>query len=302
MKTRIQNFLILTGVFFLFAAPTISFDALFPSHIKLPDHIKTIAVIDRSIREGKIINLLERGVTGEGIGQDASAAQKSIDGLIDQINSKGEVQIIPTNIRLKQTAKPGAMAEIMTSSHIEEICTEYNADAVLSLDFFDTDRMDGYIEAKLGFRLCDLTTNTIIDEYNFSRGAKMNIKEPNVLDLISEMIYSDPIMQISYDAGRNYGQRIMPYWLRVDRKYYKKSKRNKDFAEGARMMEVNDWDAAIQSFEISILSNKRKTQGGSAHNLAVILKFAAITKKQKNIPKWHGENIKTKTQKSIPKY
>ncbi len=125
----------------------------------------------------------------------------------------------------------------------------------------------------------------------------MNIKEPNAFNIISEMIYSDPIMQISYDAGRNYGQRIMPYWLRVDRKYYKKSKRNKDFAEGARMMEVNDWDAAIQAFEISILSNKRKTQGRSAHNLAVIYEIRSDYNKAKEYSQMAWGKYKNKDSK-----
>ena len=270
MKSRIKNILILSAAFFLFVAATISFDALIPSAVRLPNHIKKIAVIDRSARERKIINILEGGITGEGIGQDESAAQRSIEGLIDQVNSNSDIELIPTNFRMKLETKPGNLPIAMPWALIKGICLEHNADAVLSLEFFDTDRMEEYIEAKLGFRLYDLKTKSIIDEYNLGQTAKINPQEPTVLNIINGSIFNNPIMQLSYDAGRSYGQRITPYWLRVNRKYYKKSKGDKDFAEGARMMEVNDWDAAIRSFKISILSSKRKTQGRSAHNLAVI--------------------------------
>ena len=90
------------------------------------------------------------------------------------------------------------------------------------------------------------------------------------MNIINTNYISNPLMQLSDDAGINYGQRISPYWQRVSRIYYKKGRRDKDLAQGARMMEVNDWDAAIASFETSIKSKKRKTQARSAHNLAVV--------------------------------
>ena len=41
-------------------------------------------------------------------------------------------------------------------------------------------------------------------------------------------------------------------------------------AEGARMMEVNNWDAAIESLTRAYNTGRRKTKGRAAHNLAVI--------------------------------
>ncbi|MCK4921937.1 MAG: hypothetical protein KAS71_12890 [Bacteroidales bacterium] len=270
MKIRIKNLVIYTGIFFLFAAPSISFDALFPSELKLPDHIKTIAIIDRSIREDKLVNILEGGITGEGIGQDRVAARKCLDGLIDLVNNNIHISFVRTNIEMTLDSKPGNMADLLSLAHLKGICMENEADAVLSLEYFDTDRRGEFIDVKLGFRIYDLRSNAVIEEYNFSRSGRIHLLENNLVNIINTTYISNPIMQLSYDAGRNYGQRISPYWQRVSRIYYKKGRRDKDLAQGARMMEVNDWDAAIASFKTSINSKKRKTQARSAHNLAVV--------------------------------
>ena len=41
-------------------------------------------------------------------------------------------------------------------------------------------------------------------------------------------------------------------------------------AEGARMMEVNDWDAAIDAFSLAIEHGHLKTKGRASHNLAIV--------------------------------
>ncbi|NQU33800.1 MAG: hypothetical protein HQ521_11235, partial [Bacteroidetes bacterium] len=122
MKKRIKNILILSGLFFLFAAPSISFDALFPASIKFPDHIKTIAVIDRSAREGKLINVLEGGITGEGIGQDKAAARRSINGLIDQVDGNIHISFVKTGIEMTVNSKPGNMASLLPLDQLKGIC------------------------------------------------------------------------------------------------------------------------------------------------------------------------------------
>ncbi|MCF8378644.1 MAG: DUF6340 family protein [Bacteroidales bacterium] len=270
MKTQIKNSLILLLTFFIFAAPSISFDALFPASLRFPEHIKTIAVIDRSARNTKLINILEGGITGEGIGQDRFAGQKCIDGLIDQVDDNIHIRFIRTNIEMITEGKPGNMAPLLPTADLKGICLEYNADAVLSLEYFDTDRNGEFIDAKLGFRIYDLASNSVIEEYKFSKSGRINSYDNNLINIINTAVESDPVIYLSYDAGRAYGKRITPYWQRVTRTYYKKGGRDKDLAQGARMMEVNNWEAAIASFEISMERKKRKTQGRSAHNLAVV--------------------------------
>lgn len=41
-------------------------------------------------------------------------------------------------------------------------------------------------------------------------------------------------------------------------------------AEGARMMEANDWDHAIEALNRALENGHRKIKGRAAHNLAVV--------------------------------
>ena len=80
----------------------------------------------------------------------------------------------------------------------------------------------------------------------------------------------DAMKNASYIAGTLYGKRITPFWIRAKRDYYKRSKRDPKMAEGARMMEVNNWNAAIEAFQLAIEHGHRKTKGRAAHNLSVV--------------------------------
>ena len=78
------------------------------------------------------------------------------------------------------------------------------------------------------------------------------------------------IQEASFAAGIVYGERITPSWIRIDRDYFRKSKGDPYMAEGARMMEVNDWDSAIEALETAVETGHPKTKGRAAHNLAVV--------------------------------
>jgi tetratricopeptide (TPR) repeat protein len=93
----------------------------------------------------------------------------------------------------------------------------------------------------------------------------------SVRDAINQLVgKSSAIRDVSYKAGRLYGQRITPSWYRVTRIYYKKAKRNPDLEEGARWMEANNWENAIESLEKAVENGDRKSRGMAAHNLAVV--------------------------------
>ncbi|HLF33297.1 MAG TPA: DUF6340 family protein, partial [Cyclobacteriaceae bacterium] len=81
---------------------------------------------------------------------------------------------------------------------------------------------------------------------------------------------NEAINQASYNSGEIYARRITPAWYTVERIYYKRSKHDQDLAEGARMMEINDWDQAIESLDRAVKNGKRKTRGRAAHNMAVV--------------------------------
>lgn len=270
MKTRLIHLVIYSAVFMLCGAPSISFDAKFPAQKPLPEHIKTIAIIDRSARESKLANIIEGGITGEGIGQDKEASRRLLDGITAQLTNSGRYSIIRTNEEMVIKQGPREFSAPLTVAEIKGYCIKYKADAVLSLEYFDTDHIADRMVAHIGVRIYDGVKNEIIEEFTFTNSINIARRNDDIINLVTNFTSREVIMNLSYDSGIMYGQRISPYWLRVVRKYYKRSKGNNDFAYGARMMEVNDWDPAIQAFETCIGDKNRKTLGRASHNLAVI--------------------------------
>ena len=137
------------------------------------------------------------------------------------------------------------------------------------------------MRAKLGVRIYDLATKSIIDEYAFNHSIYAEHRNPELINLVNSYFNEDLIKNLSYEAGVIYGQRIAPYWIRITRQYYNRPKRFDNLAFGARMMEVNDWDAAIPALEEATNSRKRKVQGRAAHNLAVIYEILGNYEKAK---------------------
>jgi tetratricopeptide (TPR) repeat protein len=176
---------------------------------------------------------------------------------------------------------PTDFAHPMNWKSVEKICQDHKVDAVLSVEYFDTDYVGDYMKAKAGIRIYDLKEKSIIDQYALHHEVFVNHKNPDFLDLVTSYADPDVIKNLSYEAGVIYGQRISPYWIRITRLYYNKPKRFDNLAYGARMMEVNDWDAAIPALEEATKSKKRKVRGRAAHNLAVIYEILGDYEKAK---------------------
>ncbi len=281
MKSRIPNLLGGIAVFMIFAAPSISFDAMVPAWISLPDHINSIVIIDRSDRETRIANVIEGGITGEAIGQDNIASKMCLKGIHDQLKNSNRYNIVRSNIQMKGKDAPMDFADPLHWKFVEKICNENNTDAVLALEYFDTDHIGNQIKAKAGIRIYDLNTKSIVEEYAFDHEMYADHRNPDFIDLVTSYIDLDVVKNLSYEAGILYGQRIAPHWIRLTRQYYNRPKRFDNLAFGARMMEVNDWDAAIPALEEATKAKKRKVRGRAAHNLAVIYEILGDHKKAK---------------------
>ena len=273
MKTRFKILSLGILIFLICGAPTISFDALFPPEIILPGDIKTLVVIDRSQPDKKTLNIIEGGLTGEGFSQDRQASQICLDGLCSRINNSRQYSAVrSTDHYINKGTGTGLDLPLpLDWKEIEEICRKFNADAVISLDFFDSDFLIDYAQVKTGFRWYNPNVKSILDEVRYTRKISLGHPVNSVPSAIGRILdKNDAIRDAAYESGVQYGQRISPVWLRVTRTYYKRGKGNDNLKMGARMMEVNNWDAAIESFNRAMDDRHRKVKGRTAHNLAVV--------------------------------
>lgn len=272
MKT-LKLSILLSAAVLLFCAPSIFFNIVVPASIDLPSEIKNVAIIDRSQSENNVVNVLEKGLISTLSGKGDRISKSCIEGLADQLNVSGEIRPVITGIVEKRAGTALDLPEPMQWFEIEQICKESNADALISLEIFSRQYIEYVAEVKVGFRIYDPGKKQIIDEFQYFHGINTSNApvqgNPDQL-LVNILNNDDALKQASFIAGTIYGKRISPFEIRVKRDYYKRSKRDPKLAEGARMMEVNNWDAAINAFLQAIEHGHRKTKGRAAHNLAIV--------------------------------
>lgn len=267
---------ILTGisVFLVCGAPSIRFDALFPALIPIPSHISSIGLVNRTATDEKLLNIIEGTISGEFIGQDKAISQQVLGGLMATLRESKKIEIVSVNEALKRQGISSIFPDPLSWYEVTSLCNEYNTNALIVLELYDTDYPAGAntVIVTAGFRFYDLVKKTIYDEYIMEHSLAWNgPKNETLLGNINRLIVNnDVVNNASFETGILYGQRISPSWFSVERKYYKKSKRDDNLALGARMMEANDWNGAIEYLQKAVETGHRKTCGRASHNLAIV--------------------------------
>ena len=124
----------------LCAAPSITFKVLFPAPIDVPQHIQRIGLIDRSVPDNNILSIIEGGLTGEGIGQDKLGTQFALDGLNGMLQNSPRFHVYRTTEAMIGGSPIGAsFPDPLPWGKIEELCHDYDVDAIISLEKYDSD-------------------------------------------------------------------------------------------------------------------------------------------------------------------
>ncbi|MFC2081145.1 DUF6340 family protein [Bacteroidota bacterium] len=281
MKKSIIRLSIFALVFILCAAPSMNFSVMLPAAISFPDHINSVAMIDRSMPEDRVLSAIEGVLTGEMIGEDKLATQILMDGVHSIMASSATLDFIRTPEVLKGTAYiSSAFPAPLDWEIIQDLSSKYKVDAIMAIEIFDSDfivipGVGKTVKVETGIRMYDPATKNILDQYIFSHQMGVDGPAHSLEQALGSLLNKNAaIREVSYDAGVIYGRRISPSWYQVSRDYYRRSKRDRNLAEGARMMEVNDWDAAKAALQRTVeTGKKRKTLGRAAHNMAVVFEI-----------------------------
>ena len=285
MKNLKYLVIILAVLFNSCAASRISFNVLAPAPVIIPNSVQSIAIIDRSLPENSDLNKIEGLLTGEGLEQDRLSTQFVIDGLNNSLSTNDRYTVMRTNELMVGSGSGFMFPEPLSWQEVEALCIKYDVDALVSLETYDSDfivssassegsilnlRAGGEATVNCGFRMYYPSRATIIDEFHFSHAMSWESGGSILAAANAVLNKNKAIRETSFAAGNIYGQRITPAWYLVNRDYFKKSKRSPDLDMGARMMQLNDWDKALESLERSLEAGSTKDRGRAAHNLAVV--------------------------------
>ena len=265
-----------------------------PALINIPTSVQSIVVVDHSAPKNTTWDIIEGGLTGEGIGQDAEGILNLIQG-IKEIGAQSSRYTLT-----KETQRYGKgkllenIPQAMDISLIRNIGSKHGADAVLAIDKFDSDfittdaelktkkdpedttkvirtyEVEGIASVVAYIRLYEVKTGTILDEIKlndqFTYRASGSTVQEAMLQLMRKQ---DAVNDISYQTGLIYGRRIAPYAYTVNRTIYRRPK-DTYLERGARKAEVADWKGAIVDWQVATKSiAKDKVKARAAYNIAV---------------------------------
>ncbi|HLO57320.1 MAG TPA: DUF6340 family protein [Bacteroidales bacterium] len=276
-----------------------------PSDLVLPENLKSIALIDRTLQDETNQNKIEQVITGEAFHQDDQAVARIAEGFIEACSGTKRFETVRTSERYKSNGTKNTFPAPLDWETVTEICNRHKTDILLSIEIFDTDflltnnpvkldtktengqvstrvefRANGIAVINLGIRLYDAVNHVIIDEFQTTHRLNFDAQAPTLQGALNSLLdKTEAINRASYDAGFIYGQRITPTYYQVTRYFFDKPK--KELGTGVRYSEVAQWDKAIDSWMKTVNNGDRKDAGRAAFNIAVAYEVLGDLEKAK---------------------
>lgn len=233
-----------------------------PTLVQFPSYIKRIVIVDKT--QGNFFTAIEGVLTGERIGIDKILVQECISGLTNPFLKNSDIQITRHSERLKsENMTSTGFGTVMPWSQVEQIADIHNADALLVLEYFDSDfairdiatpnnigtiLFQGFAKAKVGIRIYLPKTQSLFYENSFSYSNSYGETAVNKQMLLSKLLLGTNAMKfVSYELGNFAAKRFVTYRTWEDRVIMKGKSDATIRAE--RQIVAQDYDNAILVLE-----------------------------------------------------
>ena len=305
MNTYHQRYLNRTylWIYFLFVViillstscnPSTQIQVLQPATFAVPDHIETLVTVNRSVPPKKFWKAVEGALTGENIGQDKEGARHALEALSNALTQTPRFVVKQSPFDMEGGGNFN-MATPLSWKEVDNLCRQYQADALVALEAYDTDvlqncdpvevkskdkegntvietQYDAHLQmdVKLAWRMYDPQNQQILDEFTVTEGAEWNENgdtHEGAIELLPHRQIA--INEVSAMAGDSYGMRIAPIWIMVERTYYQKHKNAPQMSNAARFAKIGKWKTAAAQWQLLLGSPDEKLAGKAAYNMAV---------------------------------
>jgi hypothetical protein len=266
-----------------------------PATISVPQEIQKLGILNRAVPSSK--TNAEAIVSGETPLRDKELSQECLRGLTETLNTSQRFKIaICDSAYLCPDAKSLNFGPALTWQFVDSLCSKYEVDGLLVLEFFDTDfqvvkpvstatqaigslindrnntnansgiRVTGSAAATAGFRVYYGKSHKIAYEDRFAHKKNWSQTAYTVQDAMSKLIKrNNALLEVSNETGYEFAMSIVPLYYWEDRVMFKGKKGMMERAQ--RQALTKDWDAALQSWsEIYDGSEKTKIRAKAAHN------------------------------------
>lgn len=267
-----------------------------PAKVPLRNSIKKIGVIDRSSipQENDKVNKIDQILTLEGKELDSLGRIRQIESVKNKILNNKEIEsvkIIQVNDLLN--VNPMGFGVALDQTTVKKLCTEHQVDAIVSLEYFDTDAratfnvnnyettgplgvkipmveqiVNIYTDVKSGWRIYDSSYVEPIDQstykiplVNTGRGISPMVAFNTIKNRKSQ------VLQECNRIGVSEATRMQAFYVRVSRDYYVRGSNR--FKIGQRMAQTGNWDQAREQWKMELTNPKAKIAGRAHYNMAI---------------------------------
>jgi len=265
-----------------------------PANVTIPPHIKKIGIINRSLasKDDKWLNIIEGILSGESIGADREGAEQALNAVKTELEKSGRFTVTLPAVSLQgNTANFDAPLDY---TMVHAICQRHNLDGLVSMENFDSNSklnmtvVEDLVKLPNGttpkvlnnvanvnlqvttrWRLYDDSTKNIVDNFTANNNKQFSAKGATIQAAQGALPYKrNALNESGFANGIIYGQRISPYWITIDRTFYKKGNDNLKLA--ADLAQRKKWDKAIEIWKKEMSLNvDKKIAGKACYNMAV---------------------------------
>ena len=273
---------------------TVTLKTMRPAEITLPASTKNLLILDRSKSKKSATNIIEGFLTGELPGEDRTGTQELLSALKNQLSYSARFNVITAEERLDGNSLTSAFPQQLSWEVIKSLSEKYQADAVVSLEIFDTDFIvtrgrknikekvgdqevevlkyyaQGIGNITIGIRLYDVRAQTIIDQQLVTDGNTWEAYGNSIPEALIQLTSKgDATRYLSHAVGTDYAYKISPMPIRIKRAFRGKAKRSPELEQGTRYADVAQWEEAMDVWKSGLDKARTKESGYLAHNIAI---------------------------------
>lgn len=282
----------------LFAcAPKVPIEIFRAAQISLPEDIQTLAVIDRSRAKPALQELMgdvEGALSGRPEGADRHGAERTVHGLVETLEDSKRFHVVTPLVGKKYVDTRVFQGEPNWAA-FEELCQKSGADAIVSLEDFDSEsHVRDWPQVLEAVDLYGQATTVTLHQAQRTTAVKAdwriyNPSKKTVLDAVGDWwleqswddadstqdaarrrlppIY-DTVLSLGHEAGRTYGHRISPKAQTVRRAFFASG--DSGLRQAAQHAQKGQWDKATTLWRKLEQEHEDVTIKGMAQfNLAV---------------------------------
>lgn len=284
-----------------------------PIRVELPNDVKRLAIVDKT--QGNAVTIIEGILTGEMPAIDRSLSQECISGITQPFLQYSGIQITRHSERLRSDRGASrGFGNMMPWEQAEQIATENQADALLVLEYFDSDfsirninppnnvgniTYRGHVNVKTGVRIYLPKTRSLFFEQNFTYSNPYGESAVNKAQLLGKLAFgSNALRYGSNQLGNRIGKQFVSYQQWEGRQIFKG--KSPEALRAERHIVAGDIDNAITQLERTYrFEANTKLKASMAHNLGYCYEVKGDLSDSK---KWLTESFAMSGNKKTRRY